>query len=177
MNTTIRDFEEEVESHSLSKELVYSVNQILEAAQTHVLSHQQVQLLSEGLTGSYPDYFSGAKAARTLGDGIPIDPQYGADFDLAGEVNEQIKAVRALRSMVISEDGKIADGYTARDAKELIASANTLLGSLMKFHDKIINQNRMRLIEQAAIEAVKTLPEEQQELFFTKLQEGLDKIQ
>lgn len=175
-NSSIRDFESEVSGNSLAKELVYSVNQIMEAAETHVLSHQQVQLLSERLVGCYPDYFKGLSTSRNGVSGEANDPGYGADFDLASEVNEQIKVVRALRKKVLDENGDIAEGYGARDAKELVASANTLLGNLMKFHDKIINQNRMRLIEQATVEAVKTLPDEQQEVFFSKLQEGLDKI-
>jgi len=173
----IRDFENQLEVNALSKELVYAVNQIMEAAETQVLSHQQVQLLAERLTDYYPDYFKNTTSARSgVATTSEDDPGYGAHFDISNEVNEQIKAVRALRSLVMDDSGNINEGYTARDAKELIGSSNTLLGSLMKFHDKIINQNRMRLIEQATIEAVKTLPEEQQELFFTKLQSGLDAI-
>lgn len=173
----IRSFEDRVNGNALSREVVYAVNQVLEATKTQILSHQQVQLLVECLTSHYSDYFKGATASLSnVEDSFENDPKYGAEFDLSDEVNQQIRAVRALRNHVLDESGNIKDGSGPRDVKEMIASSNTLLSSLMKFHDKIINQNRMRLIEQATVEAVKTLPTENQEIFFQKLQEGLDKI-
>jgi len=172
---SIRSFEEGLGEGSLNKQLVYAVNQIIDAARQQAISEQQMQLLADTLVDSYPAYFRAAGVV-SRGSGSRTDPGYGANFDLAEEVNEQIKAVRALRDMIMDENGQIKDGHTPRDAKELISSSNTLLGSLMRFHDKIINQNRMRLVEQATVEAVKTLPEEQQEVFFETLQKGLDKV-
>lgn len=171
LNNGIRKFEQSESATALVKELVNAVNLICESADTGVLSHQQVELLAHKLPEAYPEAFRG------LGADMPIeDPNYGADFDMSTEVNDQIRTVRALRSMVLDENGSIKQGYSARDAKELISASGTLLGSLMKFHDKIINQSRMRMVEQSTVEVIKTLPDEAQALFFETLKAKLEAI-
>ena len=175
---TIRGFEDHLQTSTLSTELVQSIDQIIDAAEASILSEQQLRMLADSLVGHYPQFFSVGSGNGEEGQhrGSADDPGYGADFDLADEVNEQIKAVRALRQTIMDDSGTIREGVQARDVKEMVSSSNTLLGSLMRFHDKIINQDRMRLVEKATIEAVKTLPEEQQEIFFDTLQKGLDAI-
>lgn len=171
--SNIRDFEDD-QTNSLSKEIICSIDQVLEAANNLILSDQQLRLLSDTLTSTYPTYFVAANGASA--NLRAEDPEYGAAFSLADEVNAQIRMVRALRATILDEDGAIIQGSSARDAKEVISSSSTLLTSLMKFHEKIINQDRMRLIEQATIEAIKTLPDEQQEKFFSYLSEKLEMI-
>jgi len=171
VNNGIRTFEHSEAATALVKELVNAVNLICESANTGVLSNQQVELLAHTLPEAYPEAFEGQGAGASV-----EDPNYGADFDMSVEVNDQIRTVRALRAMVINENGTIKTGYTARDAKELISASGTLLGSLMKFHDKIINQSRMRMVEQATIEVIKTLPEDSQVKFFETLKIKLEAI-
>lgn len=170
MNTSIRDFEQSEAGSALTAALVDAVNTVAEAAANQILSHQQVMLLADVLPHGYPDQFS-TKGARAVDD-----PNYGADFDLAKEMNEQIRVVRALRNMLTDEDGNIVKGTSPREAKELISTSGTMLQNLMKFHDKIMNTDRMRMIEQATIAAVKTMPVDQQEIFYSHLEKSLSKI-
>ncbi len=169
MNTKYDTFEE-----ALNTDLIVSVSTVSEAADARLLSQPQIEMLFESLRAAYPATFS--TPGSNLGTASP-DPGYGADFDLAEEVNAQIRVVRSLRNMIVDpETGAIREGHSARDAKELIGSGNTMLASLMKFHDKIINQDRVRAMEQATIEAVKDLPQPAQDKFFNKLEDALAAI-
>ena len=170
MNSKYADFED-----TLNTDLVVSVSTVVEAAAARVLTSVHLDVLLKALTDSYPDTFAKAGTA-SAGRGTE-DPEYGADFDLVQEMNDQIRVVRALRNKVIDpETGAIKGDHSARDAKELIGSSNTMLASLMKFHDKIVNQDRVRAIEHATIEVVKTLPKESQEKFFEALEQALAAI-
>ena len=102
------------------------------------------------------------------------DPQvYGADFDMADEVNQQILAVRAMRESIM-EEGRIKDGIATREVKEVIAASNTMLSALMKFHKEIINLHRMRAIEKATIKVLKDMGHE--EKFLEQLETELEAI-
>lgn len=94
----------------------------------------------------------------TLAPAAPVE--YGTGFDLGAEVEAQIQAVRAVRGTVM-ENGRIIKGVSSREAKEVISSGSTLLNTLMKFHEKVLNMDRLRLLEAAVIEV---LGEESEEL-------------
>jgi ABC-type amino acid transport substrate-binding protein len=110
-----------------------------------------------------------AQARTASGAGNP----YGADFDLAQEVGEQIKAVRAVRQQVMTADGSVAEGMTPRDMKEVVTSGTTLLGSLMKFHKEVINMDRLRKLEQAVIDVLMEEDEDLKNRVLAKLEERL----
>lgn len=140
-----------------------SVVAVMQAATNHALSAQQIADLSRCLREAYPNNFnSGA---------VPVDdPEYGADFDLTAEINSQIRIVRALRSKVLSDNGSIKEDVSIRDARELITSGGAMLRDLVKYHERTVNLNRMRMVESATIEAIKTLPEDSQQQFFELLE-------
>lgn len=103
----------------------------------------------------------------------PLINPYGADFDLAQEVGEQIKAVRAIRQQVMNTDGSVAEGMTPRDMKEVVSSGTTLLSSLMKFHKEVINMDRLRKLEQAIIDVLMEEDEDLKNRVVAKLEERL----
>ena len=105
------------------------------------------------------------------------DVEYGADFDLGQEVEAQIGLVRAMRRSVITESGQVLPGVASRELKEVVSASTTLLSTLSKSHEKIMSFDRMRAIEHAAADAVRTLPHEQQQLFFQTLEEKLEAIE
>jgi len=169
MNSKFDEFE-----RTLTTDLNVSIVTVADAAEAKVLTAAHLASLLEPLVEFYPKIFA---KASLLTDSASGDPGYGADVDLSEEVNSQIRVVRSLRNLIMDpETGAIKEGYTPRDAKELIGSSNTMLSSLMKFHDKIINQERLRATEQATIEAVKDLPQESQDKFFAKLEEALKAV-
>ena len=150
--------------HDIAKE--DSTEEIASAVETVVrnaqkLSREQISYLLDALT-----LF------------VPREKQieYSADFDFAEEVGQQIAAVRAMREKVMDPSGQIKDEYSARDVKEVLASSTTLLSTLMRFHEKIVSIDRQRAIEQATVEAIRSLPDEQQEKFFSVLEDQLQKI-
>jgi hypothetical protein len=53
-----------------------------------------------------------------------------------------------------------------REAKEVIGACTTLLTTLMRHHKTIQNFDRQRSLEYATVEAIKTLPEKNQRLFY-----------
>lgn len=102
--------------------------------------------------------------------------EYGADFDLTQEVEAQIRAVRAMRESVITKEGKVKSGVGARDLKEVVTASNTLLQTLMKTHEKVLNYDRQRALEEATVAAVETLGDEEKTRFFTVLEARLESI-
>lgn len=102
---------------------------------------------------------------------------YGANFDMKAEVNEQIKAVKAMRQQVMTPSGRPKSGISARDLKEVATASNTMLQTLMKIHEKVVNAERMRAVEKATTDAIRQLPVETQELFFDTLEAELERIE
>lgn len=103
--------------------------------------------------------------------------EYGAHFDMAAEVSAQIKAVRAMRRSVMTDAGTVQPGVAARELKEVVSASNTLLQTLLKTHERLLNFDRQRALEAATVTAVETLPEENQQTFFKALEAELEAIQ
>ena len=161
--TSFDDFDRHIRT-----DVAKALQTVLQASENRLLTSAQLSDLQAGLKDTYPSVFLSTSAS-----GPVADPGYGADFDLAEEINSQIKVVRALRAKILGEDGSLNEGINAREAKELIASGTTMVSTLMKHHKDIVNQDRLMAVEAATIEAVKTLPPENQEAFFETLERGL----
>jgi hypothetical protein len=102
---------------------------------------------------------------------------YGANFDFTTEINYQLRAVSAMRRKIMDPDtGEILDGVPIREVKECLGAANTLTTALLKNHEKIINFERMRAIEQATIEAVQLLDPAVRKVFMAELNTRLERI-
>ncbi len=91
-------------------------------------------------------------------------------LDLLMEVQEQMVMVRTLRRN-ISAMGKAA---STKDLKDLISTSTSLFSMLTKLHDDVLNQDRLRKIENATIKAIEGLPVEVRNRFFDALEEYLD---
>lgn len=100
--------------------------------------------------------------------------EYGADFDMAYEVQQQITAVRAIRDHVMDSRGRLREGITARDAKEVVTSGSTLLSSLMKFHSSVVNMERLRLLERAVVEVLREEDDDLRDRVLTRLAQRLE---
>ncbi|MCB0386764.1 MAG: hypothetical protein KDD43_15325 [Bdellovibrionales bacterium] len=81
---------------------------------------------------------------------------YGADFDLNQEIGQMIGAVRALRARVFV-NGKLAEGISVKEAKEVINMANPMINTLMKNQKELMSMDRHRAIEQATVDCLKEL--------------------
>ena len=103
----------------------------------------------------------------------PEHTVYGASFDLAAEVEQQILAVRAARDHVMTKDGRLRSGFSSRDAKDLVTAGSTLLQSLMKHHADIMNMERMRALEQTVIETLNEEDPEFRKRVVSRLEERL----
>lgn len=148
---------------AIKSSLATAVTHVVEAITNRLLSAKQLTDLSTALKTSYPGFFE-------LQEGELDDPEYGADFDLTSEINQQIRLVRAMRSKVLGENGHLKNEIPVREARETITSSNAMIQQLMKHHKDVMNMERMRAVETATIEAVKTLPDEQQAEFFGRLE-------
>lgn len=102
---------------------------------------------------------------------------YGANFDFTVEIDHQLRAVAAMRRKILHPvTGEILEDVPIREVKECLGAANTLTSALLKNHEKIINFERMRAIEQATVGAVQTLPPAQRDAFMAELNERLGRI-
>lgn len=144
-------------SITMESALVYIIHH------AHLLVPEQVEALTELLHENYPDIASAAA--------------YGPDFDLTSEVNTQLALVYAMRDQMINPTThRLNDGFTTREAKELITASNTLMTTLTRSHEKIINAERQRAIEEAVISYASSLEEEEKEKFLRGLEEELENL-
>jgi len=88
--------------------------------------------------------------------------------DLMLEVNAQMNFVKQLRNNVTS-----GGAATTREIKDMVQATSSLFTMLTKMNETVTNQDRLRKIELATLEAVKELPPEAQNAYFDKLEELL----
>ena len=108
-------------------------------------------------------------------DQIQIAPEtkYNASFDLGDEVEQQIKAVRAIRAQVFDGNGNMRGSVSSREAKEIISTGSTMLSTLMKYHEKVMNMERLRKLELSVMEALSEASTDLQEKALALLEEKL----
>lgn len=85
------------------------------------------------------------------------DVAYGANYDITIEVQGLISAVRAMQNSVMDERGRIREGITPREMKEVVTSTSSLMNLLMKSHEKLMTFDRQRALEQATVDALRAL--------------------
>ena len=100
---------------------------------------------------------------------------YGADFDLAAEVGEQIQMVKGLRQSMM-QDGRLLPGTNRREIKDVITASSSLLGTLMKFHDRLVNIDRLRAIEKSIMIAMKQTDAITKQTFMVSLEREFELI-
>ena len=81
---------------------------------------------------------------------------YDESYDLKDEISRQITAVRALQNMVIT-NGRVVDGVSAREVKDTVATANSMIGTLMRHHEELMSMDRRRAIEQSTVEVLQEM--------------------
>lgn len=90
-------------------------------------------------------------------------------IDMLTEVQEQMKMLRVLRSQITS----LGVDANPKDLQSLVSTSTSLFAMLTKYSNDMVNQDRIKKIEAAVVESVKTLSEEVQTHFFGKLEELL----
>ena len=96
-------------------------------------------------------------ALALTGAVIEDQQDYDANFDLSKEINEQLRAIRAMRQQVFNSNHTIKDGISAREVKEVVTSSSTMINTLMKHHQTVQSMERHRAVEAATIDALKEL--------------------
>jgi hypothetical protein len=91
----------------------------------------------------------------------------GDPIDILTEVQEQMQMVRLIRQKVMSS------GANPKEMQSLVSTTTSLFAMLTKHSDAMVNQDRIKKIEAAVVEAIKELPPPNQEIYFTKLTELL----
>lgn len=121
-----------------------------------------------------PDQIARIRAELPPNVADPPPTRFGSEFDLLEEIQTQINAVQILRDRVI-QDGELAEGVTVRDAKEALSAATSLITTLNKVYQDIVNASRLRQIELATVEVVKEFPE-LHDRFFSLLKTRLEAV-
>lgn len=117
---------------------------------------------------NYLPYLYPAQAAQIIAkihalEIIPVGQDrvvYGADYDIAAEIQQLLQAVRAMQGSVMSEDGRILQGITPREMKEVVTASSSLMSLLMKSHEKLMTFDRHRALEQATVQILQDLSDE-----------------
>lgn len=151
-------YQDSLETHNLLEDLQSSVDFLLQNVM--FLERRQWDRLKR-----IGEKFEPAKARQEV--------VYDASFSLAEELQAQITAVRAVRDRIMTKEGHLSEDITTREAKEVISSGSTLMSSLMKFHEKVVNMERLRLLETSVVEALEEVDGEVRERVLGKMEEKL----
>lgn len=89
--------------------------------------------------------------------------------DLLTEVQAQMIYLKTFRKQV-TDKGTAA---STRELKDMVQASISLYTMFTKMNEAITNQERLRKVESATIEAIRTLSSEVQQKFFTTLEEEL----
>lgn len=89
-------------------------------------------------------------------------------FNILSEVQAQMDMVRKLRKRIES-----SEDLAVREIRDLVTSSTQLFAMLTKMNNEIVNQDRIRKIEEAVITTIKSLTPEAQDCFFTELEKRL----
>lgn len=90
---------------------------------------------------------------------------------LLDEVKLQLDFVIRFRERVT----RGGDNVTTRELKDLLQTSSSLFTMLTKMNEEITNQARLRKIENATVEAIRTLPPAEQQRFFQTLEKALER--
>jgi len=97
-------------------------------------------------------------------DGSLVAGEYGIN-----EVQEQYKLVEKIRRQVLTDTGKIMEGCNLKDLSALTSSLNSLISVYIRSQEKLNKMQEEANLRDAVAEALKTLPEEAREVFFSTL--------
>lgn len=88
------------------------------------------------------------------------------EVDLDEELAKQLAEAIAFRDTLLLNK----EAYNPKDVTDAIKTVNTLLSQLVKLREQVQNMDRMRRFEEAVVEAVKELPKEAKDRFFSRLE-------
>ncbi len=109
---------------------------------------------------------------------------YGANFSIAGEIDLQVRALRAMREHYMP-DGKLREGVPIKEFKDFLSTANQMVKMLISAHEEVMNMERGRLVEAATVDALTEMSTKEvlaalgfdpRERFLTLLEEKLEMI-
>lgn len=135
------------EDQGFSPSASQAFNQIVDLAKRKQIPQKKVRELMLAL------------AIYETGEGEDGESEvYDETFDMEKEVAEIIQSVRMLRRSIRSPNGKgLKAGVTVAEAKDVISMSNTMVNTLMKSHEKIVNMARYRAVEQATVDILRDL--------------------
>jgi uncharacterized protein YecE (DUF72 family) len=79
--------------------------------------------------------------------------------------------LKTFRKQIIAK----GDAASTREIKDMIQASTSLFTMLTKMNEDITNQDRLRKIENATVEVVRSLPLKEQERFFVLLEQALER--
>jgi len=110
-----------------------------------------------------------AISANEDNSGDEGEEAYDETFDMEKEVAEVLRAVKILRNSMLNESKKgLKVGVTIGEAKDVLSMSNSMINTLMKSHEKIVNMARYRAVEQATVDILRDLDGD--EKFITDLE-------
>lgn len=126
-----------------------------------------------------------AEQQRLLASKLPADlflhntgqnSTYDANFSVADELTLQIQAVQALRQHVFP-GGRLKPDASIREAKEVVTTCNQMIKTLMDSHQRVMNMERFRAVEQATLDVLGELGDDLKEQFLARLEIKLEEIE
>ena len=139
------------------------------AFESGVAIDELIQILNHHRNYVEPEHLLSLHAfLRSFGQ-TPADESTGNVSDLRDEIRKLVAYIKTMRER-IEDKGELA---TSREIKDMIQSSSSLFAMLTKLDDEITNQARLRKVEEATLEAIKTLPATARQVFFDVLEEKL----
>lgn len=135
------------EAMGFTTQSLKSFNQLIDQIKRKQLPPKRLKELTSALAMSYESE-----------DASPDEADYDETFDMEKEVSEVLKTVKLLRKSILTASGRaIRAGVTVSEAKDVISMSNSMISTLMKSHEKIVNMARYRAVEQATVDVLRDL--------------------
>ena len=99
------------------------------------------------------------------------DKDRDLEFNLSEQMKEQLSLLSAIKEAALAPDGSL--NVSLREAATLLSATDRVMNTIAKLSDQLKSDKRLKVIEEATIELVKKLPEEQQNWFFAELHKKL----
>jgi hypothetical protein len=134
-----------------------TIEEVNDALRTVIRGFELKRVMPSGLSDlmqsirENTEYFSSENIAE-------IDTK---SFSIAGEIAETVKILRSLRrSLFCPLSGNLLEGKDIGEARDLLTTSNSLITTMLKTQEKVINMERFQAMEDATIETLKAIQED-----------------
>ncbi len=108
---------------------------------------------------------------NVLPEQVPEAVAYGADYDIKNEVENLLRAARAMQNSIMDDSGVLKKDSSPREVREVVTSMTSLMQLIMKSHEKLMGFDRQRALEQSTVSVLREMGGQETVDRFVKMME------